>query len=131
MLSKLRDSLVFLCLALRTRRSAITLLSAVAVWCLLWFGFANPFNFFVPQSVRFSLSRFQTIEPGTSVADAVKLLGEPIKVVKEDRFDPSCPTCIDYCFMGEPPNWVVGFKEAWLIADQQGRVVRVFVNTEP
>lgn len=116
---------------MRARRLVIVSIAAVSVIGLLWFGLANPFNLFVPRSARFSLSRFQGIELGTSIADAIKLLGEPVKVVKEDRFDPSCPACIAYCFMGEPPNWVISFQEAWLVADQRGRIVRVFVNTEP
>lgn len=113
------------------RRLLIILLTAAGAFVVLWLGFANPLNLFVPRSERFSLSRFQTIESGSSIADAIQLLGEPIKVVKVDRFDPSCPACVAYCFMGEPPSWVIGFQEAWLIADQRGQIVQVFLHTEP
>jgi hypothetical protein len=113
-------------------RRFLIVLSAIALVCsLLWIGIANHFNFFVPRSEHFSLSRFRSIKSGSSMADAIKLLGEPVKVVKEGRFDPSCPTCLAYCFMGEPPKWVIGFQEAWLIADQQGRIIQTFENTEP
>jgi hypothetical protein len=116
---------------MKMRRLVIILLIVACVYALLWFGLANPFNLFVPRSKHFSFSRFRTIKPGAPIEGAIKLLGEPVKVVKENRFDPDCPTCIAYCFMGEPPNWVFGFQEAWLIADRQGKIVQVFVNTEP
>jgi hypothetical protein len=116
---------------MRSRRLFTVLLAGAVVYGFLWLGFANPFGLFVPRSERFSLSRFQTIKPGTAIAAAIKLLGKPVKVVKEGRFDPSCPTCLAYCFMGEPPKWVIGFHEAWLIADQHGKIVQVFENTEP
>lgn len=115
----------------KARRPLIILLAVASAYILLWLGFANPLNLFVPRSERFSMSRFQAIEPGSSIADAVKLLGGPIKVVKRGPLDPSCPSCVAYCFMGEPPNWVIGFQEAWLTADQRGQIVRVFVHTEP
>jgi hypothetical protein len=101
------------------------------MYAFLWLILANPLNLFVPKSENFSLERFQAIEPGTSIADAISILGKPIKVVKTDRFDSSCPACASYCFMGEPPEWLVGFQEAWLIADERGRIVRTFFNTEP
>ena len=116
---------------MRMRRFAIFLLAATVVYGILWIGIANPFNFFVPRSDNFSMRRFSTIKPGSSMADAINLLGKPLKVVKEDRFDPGCLACSEYCFMGEPPRWVIGFREAWLIADKQGKIVRVFVHTEP
>lgn len=116
---------------MKMRRSVVALSTVTVVYILLWFSFSNPLNLFVPRSEHFSLKRFQAIEPGTSITDAIKLLGEPIKVVEKDRFDPSCPTCVAYCFMGEPPNWVISFQEAWLIADERGQVVHVFLHTEP
>jgi hypothetical protein len=116
---------------MKMRLILIVVVVASIVYGCLWIDVANPFNFFVPRSARFTLNRFRSIRPSGSVVDAAKLLGEPTKVVKENRFDPECPACIEYCFMGEPPNWIVGFHEAWLVADQQGRVVRVFENTEP
>lgn len=109
----------------------IVLAAAAAAYVLLWQAVANPFNLFVPRSERFSISLFQTIEPGTSIAEAIKLLGEPIKVVSENRSDPSCPSCVAYCFMGDPPGWVIGFQEAWLIADRRGQIIRVFFHSEP
>jgi hypothetical protein len=116
---------------MKIRRIVTALLVAAFLYALLWQVFANPFNLFVPQSDHFSMKSFRAIKPGTSVAEAINRLGKPIKVVKENRFDPDCPTCIAYCFMGEPPKWVIGFQEAWLIADRQGKIVQVFENTEP
>ena len=116
---------------MKVRRIAVTSLAVAGVTSLLWLFLANPYNFFVPRSAHFSTSRFKSIDLGTPIADAIKLLGEPVKIVKEDRFDPSCPSCTAYCFMGEPPDWVISFQEAWLIADHQGRVTRVFINSEP
>ena len=119
-------------MAMKVRRLAVILVLIVAIiYFFLWFGLANPINLFVPRSEHFSLSRFRKIEPGTSISDAIRLLGAPVKVVKQDRFDPSCPTCIAYCFMGEPPGWVIGFQEAWLITDQKGQIVQVILHTEP
>lgn len=116
---------------MKWRRPVVFLLTPASLVALLWLGIANPLNLFVPRSARFSQDRFRSIKPGTPIIEAIKLLGEPIKTVREDRFDPSCPACVSYCFMGEPPSWVVSFQEAWLVADQQGRIVRVFVNAEP
>ncbi len=117
---------------MKARRPGLILLAAAAAaYLLIWPVLANPLNLFVPRSERFSFSLFQTIKPGASIADAIKLLGAPVKIVKENRFDPSCRDCIAYCFLGDPPDWVIGFREAWLIADRQGRIRRTFINSEP
>ncbi|MEO7417874.1 MAG: hypothetical protein ABI163_12500 [Thermoanaerobaculia bacterium] len=116
---------------MKGRRLVFFLLAVASVVALLWFGIANPFNFFVPRSSRFSTSGFREIKLGTPIGEVVKLLGEPVKVVKGNRFDPACVGCVAFCFMGEPPGWVVSFQEAWIIADQRGHVVRVFFHAEP
>lgn len=109
----------------------ITMLLVGAPLALLWLLVVNPFNFFVPQSERFSWSRFEEVKVGSSIAEVISDLGEPVKVVRRERLSTSCPNCVAYCFAGEPPSWIWGFKEAWLIADEQGRIVDVFVHTEP
>jgi hypothetical protein len=116
---------------MKVRRLAAILSVLALAYGVLWVCFANPFNAFVPRSEHFSLSRFQTIGVGSSIAEAVRVLGKPIKVVKADGLDPSCPACVSYCFMGEPPKWGIGFQEAWLVADQQGRIVGAFLHREP
>lgn len=113
------------------RRLFIVALGFMSAWALLWLIFANPFNFFVPRSERFSMAQFRMFVPGSSISEAISVLGQPVAIVKRERPGSHCPSCVSYCFMGEPPDWVISFKEAWLVADQSGRVVRVFVNTEP
>lgn len=114
------------------RRIVILFVVALALlYFMLWNVVANPLQLFVPRSEGFTFDRFNSIQPGSSIESAIGLLGKPVQVIRDDTHDLSCPSCTHYCFMGNPPDWVVGFKEAWLIVDAQGRIVRKFVNTEP
>ena len=107
------------------------------IWCclivlvlLIWLGLANPFNWFVRSSPNFSLRDFRAIQKGSHIEAAIARLGAPIAVV---RGGPAlgCPGCSAYYFLGDPPPWLLYFKEAWLLVDRQGRVVAVIVNSEP
>lgn len=114
------------------RRRVFIAISVVVVgWILLWLGIANPFNFFVPRSENFSMQKFKSFGAGDSISAAVATLGAPVATIVADAADSDCPSCVRYCFLGEPPRWVIGFQEAWLIADQDGKIVRSFFNTEP
>lgn len=114
------------------RRHVFFAIAVVVIgWVLLWLGLANPFNFFVPRSKNFSMQRFNSFRPGDSISAAVAALGTPVTAIGADADDPDCPNCVRYCFLGEPPRWIVGFQEAWLVADPDGKIVRAFVNSEP
>jgi hypothetical protein len=75
------------------------------------------------------MKEFRSIQLGTDIADAVKRLGRPINIVHSDH-DLGCPHCEAYYFLGDPPQWVPSYQEAWLLVDH-GRVVTVTVNSEP
>ncbi len=100
-------------------------------WVLSWLFLANPFNLCVPQSEHFTMKKFKTFGPGNSIAQAISSLGDPVAVVRQEQWEVGCAGCVRYCFMGNPPSWIIGFQEAWLVADQNGAIVRSFVNTEP
>lgn len=111
------------------RRGKVTLLGLLGLVGLVWLGTANPFNFFVRRSERFSMKEFLAIQPGTRLEDAIAHLGKPIAVVRS-KYDLGCPGCVAYYFLGDPPPWLLCYEEAWLLVDR-GRVVSVTVNSEP
>jgi hypothetical protein len=75
------------------------------------------------------MKEFLSIQPGTNITDAVKHLGTPINIVYSGH-DLGCPHCEAYYFLGDPPQWLPSYQEAWLLVDH-GRVVTVTVNSEP
>lgn len=76
------------------------------------------------------MMEFLLIEPGSNIDEAVAKLGEPIKIVRSDS-GLGCPGCATYYFLGDPPQWLASFQEAWLVVDTRGRVVTATVNSEP
>ena len=76
------------------------------------------------------MKEFESIKPGTHIEDAIDRLGAPIGVVRS-RYNLGSPGCVAYYFLGDPPDWLLSFQEAWLLVDTQGRVVTVTVNSEP
>lgn len=110
-------------------RRKLTLIVLISLLGLAWFGAANPFNFFVRRSERFSMKVFRDIQPGMSIEDAISLLGNPISVQKSAGL--VCEGCTAYTFLGDPPPWLLCYQEAWLLVDQRGKVVSVTVNSEP
>ncbi len=112
-----------------SKRGKVTLCVFLVLLGLLWFGAANPFNFFVRRSVHFSMKVFQGIQPGMRIEDAISLLGEPVIVQKSAGL--VCADCAAYVFLGDPPPWLLCYQEAWLLVDNRGKVVTVTVNSEP
>jgi hypothetical protein len=110
------------------RRLLISLFLVILIG-LVWLGAANPFNFFVRRSDHFSMKEFRSVRPGTNVADAIRRFGRPIDIV-HGKYDLGCPHCDAYYFLGDPPQWLPSYQEAWLLVDH-GRVVSVTVNSEP
>jgi hypothetical protein len=111
---------------------------ALVVALLLFVGatlfvIANPFNWGVRKSARFSFRRFTRIERGMTVEQAIVLLGQPLHVVNgiEPPLCPSPSTCRNFVFADEAKPWVVAYKKAWVIVDQNGRVVNTLLYEEP
>lgn len=75
------------------------------------------------------MEKFQAIQPGTRIEDAIARLGKPIRITRSE-YNLGCPGCSAYYFLGDPPPWLISFKEAWLLVEN-GRVVSVTVNSEP
>jgi hypothetical protein len=94
-----------------------------------WIVIANPFNFFVQRSERFTVERFLSLRNGSSIEEAVALLGEPIFVRKSIGI--TCRNCTAYHFLGHPPKWLICYDEAWLLVNPQGTVVGSTLNSEP
>lgn len=111
-------------------KSGKILILLVALIALLWVGAANPFNFFVCRSENFSMGKFLSIRPEMRLEDAIAKLGPPIKVVPlQSALE--CTECTAYYFLGDPPPWLLSFREAWLLVDPQGRIVTTIVHSEP
>jgi hypothetical protein len=101
----------------------------VSLLMLVWLLGANYFNLFVRRSEHFSRNEFRQIRPGMDVQDAISVLGKPILIRKSGGL--VCKDCTAYYFLGDPPSWLPSFEEAWLLADNQGRIVQVVENAEP
>ncbi len=91
----------------------------------------NPFNWFVKKADGFDMRLFRQIEPGMQAADVVKLLGEPIRISDIAVYKPSDAGKQYYYYMGDPPEWLVSYTEAWIIISPDGKVVRTIINLEP
>lgn len=91
----------------------------------------NPFNSFVKKSDHFSFRAFRTIEVGTPISAAIEMMGAPVRVEPLGGAYWRCPECSAYCFACNPPDWLIGYKEAWIYAGPDGLVRETFINTEP
>lgn len=105
--------------------------SAGALLILLLLMVRNPFNLFMEKSDHFSFEAFESIETGTHVSAAVSALGGPVRVDPLGAEYWRCPECSAYCFACNPPNWLVGYREAWIYVDSDGLIREKFINTEP
>ena len=97
-------------------------LSGLYLWVI------NPWDWFVPQSPRFDVVRFENIEIGDEIDAVIDALGEPTRV--NSHFGP-CEGCVAYQFSGPPPDWLVGSTKAWVVADSEGRIVKRVHFREP
>lgn len=93
--------------------------------------FINPFNLFVQKSNRFSLDAFETIKPGMTELEVVSTLGDPISVTALGSDYWQCPGCSAYCFMGNPPQWLEFYQEAWVYIGPDNRVRGRIFHSEP
>lgn len=89
----------------------------------------NPFNWLAQRSTNFTEERFLSIQVGTDIGQVIALLGEPLEIQKVSPIH-DCPGCKAYCFLGEPPIWVIEFREAWVIIDPAGKVVERYIYSE-
>lgn len=89
----------------------------------------NPFNWLAQRSANFTEDRFLSVQPGTDISQVIALLGDPLKTQEVSPIH-DCPGCKAYCFLGEPPIWVVEFREAWVIVDPAGKVVERYIYSE-
>lgn len=99
--------------------------------CLAFIFITNPFNWFTHRSERFSRERFDSVHSGMREQDLVRLLGEPLRVIEHTVPDPECKRCVSYYFMGDAPDWLPGFQEAWVYVDGDGIVRDKVWNIEP
>jgi hypothetical protein len=91
----------------------------------------NPFNLFLERSSRFNPQNFERVREGMSADDLVDLLGAPVQVRLLGADYWMCPGCSAYCFMGNPPDWLVFYKEAWVYVGPDKVVRKKFFNTQP
>ena len=115
---------------MKNHKKLIVAVSAIGLFLIIWIGLANPFNWFVRSSSKFTLKDFPAIQKGSRIEDAIARLGPPIAVVREGPAL-GCPDCSAYYFLGDPPPWLLSFREAWVLVDKQGWVVAETVNSEP
>lgn len=107
------------------------LIVAVALLLLGYIVIANPFNLFLDRSSRFSHQNFERVRKGMSVDELVNLLGSPVQVKPLGSDYWMCPGCSSYCFMGNPPDWLVFYREAWVYVGPDKVVRKKFFNTQP
>jgi hypothetical protein len=112
-------------------RLLVKVLAFVVVAVCVYIFFANPWNWFVRRSDHFSEEKFLAIKPGISIEEVVKILGKPLRTIKIDADYGQCPSCTSYYFMGDPPDWLVSFKEAWILVSPDGKVRSTVLNLEP
>ena len=87
-------------------------------------------RFAIERSESFSWGEFEAIEIGSPVDAAIVGLGDPLRIEKHSSVS-DCPKCSSYFFLGNPPDWLPIYKEAWLVVDVRGKVVRRVTNLEP
>lgn len=112
----------------------LILIGALAVSVILGVGafiVRNPFNLLVEKSDTFSFKTFETIESGTPISAAIDVLGDPVRVEPLGADYWQCPECSAYCFACNPPDWLIGYKEAWIYAGPEGSIRIKFINTQP
>lgn len=115
-------------------RRASTLFVPILALILLLTGLyllvINPFDWFLQKSDRFSIDEFIAVEAGDEFSEVTDLLGEPIF---EKNLPPyiGCDGCSIHYFLGAPPDWLIGHREAWVIVDARGKVVQRILNDEP
>jgi hypothetical protein len=93
----------------------------------------NPFNWGVQRSEHFTQEKFDSIRMGESIGEVTKDLGRPIGVTNRVGFPGICREgeCAIYTFTGKASRWVLSYKEAWVVVNQQGRVVHTVMYNEP
>lgn len=106
-------------------------LSVGAILALLVLVVRNPLNLFLDTSDHFSFETFESIERGMPISAAIQVLGDPVRIEALGSDYWRCPDCIAYCFACNPPDWLIGYKEAWAYASPDGLIKGTFINTEP
>ncbi len=102
--------------------------------CLLGaiiFVLLNPFNWFIKKADGFDLEVFRQIEPGMQVSEVIDLLGEPIRISEVGVYSDSDIGKQAYYYMGDPPDWLASFVEAWVVIGPDGKVLHTIINHEP
>lgn len=119
---------------MRLRSKPVALVVALLLFVgVATFVMANPFNWGVRKSSQFSLRRFARIKPGMMIEQATDLLGQPVQVVNGTE-PPLCPppsVCRNFIFADNAKSWVVAYKKAWVIVDEDGRIVNTLLYEEP
>ena len=90
----------------------------------------NPFDWFLDRSEHFTVDGFLAIEPGMEVTDVVDRLGNPIRTTSLGDLH-RCQSCTAYLFLGNPPDWLIMYREASVIVNDDGRVVQRILLEEP
>lgn len=103
----------------------------VVLLAVLMLALANPLNSFMERSDHFSDEAFEAVEVGSNISSAIRTLGKPIRVAPLGDDYWLCPKCIAYCFVCNPPDWLIGYKEAWIYVGPDGIVKRKLYNTQP
>ena|SRR5260221_348193 len=112
--------------------SAVAVLLGTAV---LFFTFADPFNWGVVVSSRFTWGKFAEVKTGEEIQTVIERLGDPIQepnpfsVLTTNPSDPCIHgDCVEYFFAGA--NFGVSHREAIVITDRNGRVVHAEARQE-
>ena len=100
------------------------LLGALYLW------FVNPMNWGTTTSEHFTIAKFESIKPGDRVETVIASLGQPLGI--GDWPQCAAPPYKNYVFAGDPvAPWVFGYRKAWVIVGNDGRVVYTNWYLEP
>lgn len=109
----------------------VGVLSAGVLIALILLNINNPLNFFIDRSANFSFEWFESVKPGAPISSAIQVLGDPVRIEALGADYWRCPECSAYCFACNPPDWLIGYKEAWIYAGPDGLIRQKFINIEP
>lgn len=113
------------------KRLLKAILVILFILAALYLLIANPFNLFTKKSSRFSEKKFLSINSGENISRAIEILGQPLHVERVDESLADCSGCKVYYFMGDPPQWLVCYKEAWMMVGPDERIKWTILNLEP
>lgn len=122
------------------KKTVIWSVSGAVSFCLLvaglyFFTLFDPFEWGIVRSSNFTWEKFASVKKGEHIEAVIARLGQPLRkpyvisVMTRNPHDPCVAgDCKEYIFAGA--NWGASYKEASVITDQMGRVIKAHARQE-